>query len=62
MAFKVLFTITAYNDLDINQINIKIAFLYRIINQLVYIQIPKKSENSTKKKVYKLLKVLYSLK
>lgn len=28
MAFKVLFAITAYNDLDINQIDIKRTFIY----------------------------------
>lgn len=41
MAFRVLFVIEAYYNLDINQRNIKIAFLYRIIDQLVYVQIGK---------------------
>lgn len=36
MAFRVLFTIAAYYNLDIDQINVKTAFLYRIIDQLVY--------------------------
>lgn len=30
--FKVLFTIVTYYNLDINQIDVKMAFLYRIIN------------------------------
>lgn len=63
MAFRVLFTIAAYYDLDIDQINVKTAFLYGIINQLVYVQIPKRSENFTNKgMVCKLLKALYGLK
>lgn len=35
MAFRVLFTIAAYYDFDINQIDVKAAFLYGIIDQLV---------------------------
>lgn len=63
MAFRILFAIIAYYNLDIDQIDIKIAFLYGIINQLVYVQIPKGSENSTNKgMVCKFLKVLYGLK
>lgn len=63
MAFRILFAIIAYYNLNIDQINIKIAFLYGIINQLVYVQIPKGSENSTNKgMVCKFLKVLYDLK
>lgn len=63
VAFKVLFAIAAYYDLDIDQIDIKTAFLYSLINQLVYIQIPNRSEDTTNKRmVYKLLKALYNLK
>ncbi len=61
MAFKVIFTITTYYDLDINQIDIKIAFLYRLVNQLVYIQIQKSSETiANKEMVCKLLRVFYN--
>lgn len=63
MAFKVLFAIVAYYNLNINQIDIKIAFLYGMIDQLVYMQIPKGSKNSTNKgMICKLLKVFYNLK
>ncbi len=63
IAFKVLFPIAAYYDLDINQMDVKTAFLYRIINQLVYLQIRKGSEDATNKgMVCKLLKALYGLK
>ena len=41
MAFRVLFAIAAYYDLDIDQMDVKTAFLYGIIDQLVYVQIPK---------------------
>ena len=63
MAFRVLFAIAAYYNLDIDQIDVKTAFLYGMIDQLVYMQIPKGSENSTNKRmVCKLLKALYGLK
>lgn len=47
MAFCVFFAIAAYFDLDINQIDVKTAFLYGFINQLIYVEIPK--ETKTKK-------------
>lgn len=37
MAFRVLFVIAAYYNLDIDQINVKTAFLYGMIDQLVYV-------------------------
>lgn len=43
--------------------DITTAFLYRMIDQLIYIQISKGSENPTHKKmIYKLLKALHGLK
>ena len=63
MAFKVLFAVAAYFDLNINQIDIKTTFLYGLIDQLVYVNIPKGSESEvTQRMVYKLLKALYGLK
>ena len=63
MVFRVLFTIAAFYDLDINQINIKTAFLYDLINQLVYIKISKGTEtNANRGMICKLLKILYGLK
>ena len=63
MAFNVLFAIIAYYDLDINQMDIKIAFLYGLINQLIYMQIFKGSESSSTKGIAcKLLNVFYDLK
>ncbi len=63
MASRMLFAPAAYYDLDINQMNVKTAFLYRIIDQLVYVQIPKCSETTASKgMVCKLLNPFYSLK
>ncbi len=63
MAFKVLFAIAAYYDFDIDQMDMKTAFLYELIDQLVYVQIPKGSETSANKNIIcKLLKALYGLK
>lgn len=41
MAFRILFAIIAFFDLNINQMDVKIAFLYRLIDKLVYIDILK---------------------
>lgn len=43
--------------------NVKIAFLYGLINQLVYMKIPKKFKiEENQNIVCKLLKILYGLK
>lgn len=63
MAFQVLFYIAAYHNLDINQIDIKTAFLYGFIDQFIYIKMPKSTKTSTTQDlVCKLYKVLYDLK
>ena len=62
MAFKILFTIATFFDLDIEQMNVKTTFLYRLINQLVYMEIPKgKKSEDNQNMVCKLLKALYGL-
>ena len=63
MAFRVLFAIAAYFDLDIDQMDVKTAFLYGLINQLIYIKISKGTKTKVNKNIVcKLLKVLYGLK
>ncbi len=63
MAFRVLFAVAALFDLDTDQMDIKTAFLYRLINQLVYVDIPKGSETEANRgMVCKLPKALYGLK
>ena len=40
MAFRVLFAIAAYYDLVIDQMDVKIALLYGLIDQLIYVEMP----------------------
>ena len=63
MVFRIFFAITALYDLDINQMDVKMAFLYSLIDQLVYIEILKGTETDANRgMVCKLLKELYGLK
>lgn len=63
MAFRVLFVIAAFYDLDINQIDVKTVFLYGLIDQLIYVEMLKGTEtDANKNMIYKLLKALYDLK
>lgn len=63
MAFRFLFAIAAYFDLDIDQMDVKTAFLYGLIDQLIYVEQSKGTETeATKNMVCKLLKALYVLK
>lgn len=39
MAYKVLFAVTVFFNFDINHIDIKIVFFYRLTNQLFNIDI-----------------------
>lgn len=47
MVFYVFIAVVAFYDLDINQIDVKTIFLYGLIDQLVYIEIPKRTEIDT---------------
>ena len=63
MAFRVLFAVAALFDLDIDQIDMKTAFLYRLIDQLVYKDVLKGSETGANQgMVCKLPKAFYCLK
>ena len=63
MSYKLLFIIAVVNDLKIKQMDIKTAFLYSNINTKIYIEQPEGIEAIKELyKVYKLNKVLYSLK
>lgn len=44
MAFRVLFAIAAFYNLDIDQIDVKTAFLYGHIDQLIYVEQRKGTE------------------
>ena len=60
MAFRLLFAIAAFYDLDIEQLDVVTAFLYGVIDQLIYVQTPKGYE--TPDMICKLNKALYGLK
>ena len=63
MVFRDLFAIAAFFDLDIDQMDVKTAFLYGLIDQLVHVEIPKGTETKANRNmVCKLLKALYGLK
>lgn len=63
MAFGVLFALAAYNNLDIDQMDVKASFLYSLIDQLIYVEIPKGMETEANgNMVCRLLKALYGLK
>lgn len=63
IAFRVLFAIAAFYNLDIDQIDVKTAFLYGLINQLIYVKMPKSTEtDANKNMICKLFKTLYGLK
>ena len=44
MAFRALFPIAAFYDLDIEQMDVKTTFFHDIIDQLLYMEVPKKYE------------------
>lgn len=61
MAFWVLFVIAAFYDLDIDQMDVKTAFLYGENDQFLYVELPKGYENE-RDLVCMLNKDLYGLK
>lgn len=63
IAFQVLFAIAVYYNLDIDKRDIKTAFLYDLIYQLIYVEIPKGLETEANKNmVCKRLKIFCGLK
>lgn len=58
----IFFAITGFYDLTIDQIDIKMVFLYKDINQLLYVEFPKSYYKDQEHMVCKLNKVLYDLK
>jgi hypothetical protein len=61
MSYKALFAFAAAQDWEIEQINVKTIFFYGDLDEEIYIEQPKKSENRTDR-IYLLKKVLYELK
>ena len=60
ITYKALFAIAARNNWEVEQMDVKTAFLYRDLEDKVYIKIPTGFEQPNM--VYKLNKALYSLK
>jgi len=58
--YKTLFTLTAHYNLEVNQMNVTTAFLYGLIDQVVYVELPHSYELFNK--VALLNKALYGLK
>ena len=61
MSYKVLLIIAVVLNRRIERINIKIAFLYDLVNEKVYVKQLSKSKRN-KKYAYRLNKTLYYLK
>ena len=63
MSYKLLFAIAAAHDLEIEQMDVKTAFLYGDIDVEVYVEQPDGfNQSATSDKVCKLRKALYGLK
>lgn len=63
IVFRIIFTIIKFYNLDIDSIDVKTAFLYELIDQLVYVEILKETKTKANQgKVCKLLKAMYNLK
>jgi hypothetical protein len=61
MSYKALFAIAAALDLEIEQMDVKTAFLYGYIDHEIYVEQPHHMSDGTSK-VCKLRKALYGLK
>lgn len=61
MTYKALFAIAAANDWDIEQMDVKTAFLYGNIEEDIYVEQPDHFDDNSKR-VCKLKKALYGLK
>ena len=61
MSYKALFAIAATQDLEIEQMDVKTAFLYGAVEEEIYVQQPKGLGDDTRQ-VCCLNKALYSLK
>ena len=62
MAFRDLFPIAVVYDLDIDQMDVKTAFLYWAIDQLLSVEMPQGYYNEYESIIYRLNKALYGLK
>jgi hypothetical protein len=61
MSYKMIFAIAAALDLELEQMDVKTAFLYGLVNEEIYVQQPEGFDDGSGR-VCKLLKALYGLK
>ena len=60
---RTLIQVASHHDLDLQQMDVKTAFLHALIEEDIYVNVPKGHESSTyPKQVWKLKKSLYGLK
>ena len=62
ISYKAIFALAAALDWELEQINVKIAFLYGDIKETIYITQSIGFETDDKQKICKLKKALYGLK
>lgn len=62
IAFRALFAIVAFYDLEVEQLDVNTAFLHGIIDQLLYVDVPRENEQQWKDQVCRLKNVLNGLK
>lgn len=62
MAFYIRFVIAVFYDLHVDQMNIKTVFLYKAINQILFIETLKSYYNNLENMICKFNKALYNLK
>ena len=62
MTYKVMFTISAHYNFEIEQMNVKTAFLHGELEEVVYVKQSTEYKNKDDSKVCRLNKVLYDLK
>ncbi len=61
MSYKAIFSLAATKNWEVHQMDVKTAFLYRLIEEKVYVQQPTGLDNQSKQ-VCKLRRALYGLK
>ncbi len=60
MSYKIAFALTAHNSWEVHQMNVKSAFLYKDLDEKIYMKLSDKYE--AKENICKLHKFIYNLK
>src|SRR6266487_2531866 len=62
MSYKILLALAAHYNLEVNQMNVKSAFLYGDLDEEIYLNLPDSFQDGGEDVVCRLLKSLYGLK